>query len=71
MVIINVCSLKGHLTIHTTYILFQEPQEGIDERCPHANGLFDHDDPGICDKYLSCDNGIAHELPCVPRYLHH
>jgi len=47
----------------------QEPQEGIDERCPHANGLFDHDDPGICDKYISCDNGIAHELPCIPSLV--
>lgn len=42
----------------------QAKQEGIDERCERANGLFDHEDPTVCDRFYTCDNGTAHEMPC-------
>ena len=29
----------------------QEPQKGIDPRCPRANGFFDNEDPNVCDKF--------------------
>ena len=43
----------------------QEPQAGIDPRCPRANGIFDHEDPEECGKFYLCDKGVAHEMPCV------
>jgi len=43
----------------------QEPQTGIDPRCPRANGFFDHEDPAECGKFYLCDKGQAHEMPCV------
>jgi len=43
----------------------QEPQAGIDPRCPRANGIFDHEDPNECHKFYLCDKGTAHEMPCV------
>jgi len=43
----------------------QEPQKGIDPRCPRANGFFDHEDPAVCNKFYSCDKGVAFEMPCV------
>jgi len=42
----------------------QAKQEGIDERCERANGMFDHEDPTVCDRFYTCDNGTAHEMPC-------
>jgi len=42
----------------------QEPSEDKDPRCPKANGVFDHDDESICNKYLQCDGGRVFELPC-------
>lgn len=47
----------------------QPRQEGIDERCDRANGLFDHDDPAVCDRFLTCDNGTAHEIPCPTQLM--
>merc|ERR1719481_1523378 len=32
----------------------QEVTPGIDPRCPKANGIFDFDDPTVCDKYINC-----------------
>merc|ERR1711935_261391 len=43
----------------------QEPQAGIDPRCPRANGIFDHEDEDECHKFYLCDKGTAHEMPCV------
>ena len=43
----------------------QEPQAGIDPRCPRANGIFDHEDPNECGKFYLCDKGVAHEMPCT------
>merc|ERR1711983_419033 len=43
----------------------QEPQAGIDPRCPRANGIFDHEDPSECGKFYLCDKGVAHEMPCT------
>merc|ERR1711962_1950671 len=43
----------------------QARQAGIDDRCERANGLFDHEDPTVCDRFYSCDNGTAHEMPCA------
>jgi len=42
----------------------QAKQEGIDERCERAYGMFDHEDPAVCDRFYTCDNGTAHEMPC-------
>jgi len=42
----------------------QARQEGIDERCERANGMFDHEDPTVCNRFYTCDNGTAHEMPC-------
>ena len=47
-------------------LLIQERTEGIDERCPKANGYFNHQDPSVCDKYMNCDHGRYHEFPCAP-----
>eukprot|EP00096_Caligus_rogercresseyi_P001918 TRINITY_DN133_c0_g1_i8.p1 TRINITY_DN133_c0_g1~~TRINITY_DN133_c0_g1_i8.p1 ORF type:complete len:256 (-),score=69.56 TRINITY_DN133_c0_g1_i8:212-979(-) len=43
----------------------QEPILGIDKECERANGLFDHLDPAVCDKFVTCSNGTGHELPCT------
>jgi hypothetical protein len=43
----------------------QEPQAGIDPRCERANGIFDHEDPAVCSKFYTCDNGTAFEMPCA------
>ena len=42
----------------------QEPSPDSDPKCPKANGVFDHDDPAVCNKYIQCDNGRAFEFPC-------
>jgi len=47
----------------------QARQEGIDDRCERANGLFDHEDPNVCDKFYTCDNGTVHEMPCIPTLV--
>jgi len=44
--------------------LIQERTPGIDPRCEAANGIFNFDDPTVCDKYLACDKGRAFEMPC-------
>ncbi len=46
-------------------VFVQEPKTGIDERCPRANGFFDHVDPSVCDKFYSCDKGTAFEMSCA------
>jgi len=43
----------------------QARQAGIDDRCDRANGLFNHESPDVCDRFYSCDNGTAHEMPCA------
>lgn len=43
----------------------QEPATYSDEGCERANGFFDHLDPAVCDRFYSCDNGTAHEMPCA------
>ena len=44
--------------------LIQERTPGIDPRCEAANGIFNFDDPLVCDKYINCDKGRAFEMPC-------
>jgi hypothetical protein len=29
----------------------EEPETGIDAKCPRANGFFNHESPTVCDKY--------------------
>lgn len=50
-------------------IYVQEPQEGIDARCPRANGVFDHDDPDVCNKFYQCADGVPHEIACASPLL--
>ena len=45
-------------------VLIQERTPGIDPRCEAANGIFNFDDPAVCDKYINCDQGRAFEMPC-------
>merc|ERR1712029_850310 len=45
-------------------IYVQEPSEDRDPKCERANGVFNHPDESVCDKYIQCDNGNAFELPC-------
>merc|ERR1712038_2050028 len=47
----------------------QARQEGIDDRCERANGMFDHEDPTVCDRFYTCDNGTVHEMPCIPTLV--
>jgi len=49
--------------------LVQEVTVGIDPRCPKANGIFNFDDPAVCDRYLNCDKGVAFEMPCPAPLL--
>jgi len=42
----------------------QEPSPDRDEKCEKANGVFNHPDETVCDKYIQCDNGRAFEFPC-------
>jgi len=42
----------------------QEPSEDRDPKCEKANGVFNHPDENVCDKYIQCDNGRAFEFPC-------
>ncbi len=43
----------------------QEPTPGLDERCPRANGIFDHLDPAECSKFYTCDKGEVYEYSCA------
>jgi len=49
--------------------LIQELTPGIDPRCGAAWGYFEYFDEvqnkTDCTKYWNCDNGVAHEMPCV------
>ncbi len=48
----------------------QDRAPGSDPRCEKANGVFNHDDPRVCNKYLNCDKGVAFEMPCPdPLYF--
>ncbi len=42
----------------------QEPTPGLDERCPRANGVFDHENPNECSKFYTCDKGEVFEMFC-------
>jgi len=42
----------------------QEPSEEKDPRCERANGVFNHPDETVCDKYIQCGSGNAFEQPC-------
>merc|ERR1711874_527096 len=42
----------------------QEPSPDRDEKCEKANGVFNHPDESVGDKYIQCDNGRAFEFPC-------
>merc|ERR1711874_586790 len=42
----------------------QEPSPDRDEKCEKVNGVFNHPDESVCDKYIQCDNGRAFEFPC-------
>lgn len=48
-------------------VYLQEPSEERDERCPRANGIFDHESD--CGKFYLCDKGTAHELDCIPGLM--
>jgi hypothetical protein len=37
--------------------------------CPERNGLFEHDDPTVCNKFYYCDKGTAYELSCPTPLL--
>jgi len=45
-------------------IYVQEPTPDRDPKCERANGVFNHPDENVCDKYIQCDNGNAFEFPC-------
>lgn len=53
--------LEGEKNIHSKRMVsgyrafVQEPQKGIDPRCPRANGFFDHEDPAVCNKFYRED----------------
>lgn len=42
----------------------QEPSPDRDPKCEKANGVFNHPDETVCNKYIQCDNGRAFEFPC-------
>ena len=54
---------KNFLEISLTAIV-QEPSPDRDPKCERANGVFNHYDENVCDKYIQCDDGRAFELPC-------
>lgn len=43
----------------------QEPETGIDPKCPRANGFFNHESITVCDKFYNCVHGTPYELPCA------
>jgi len=43
----------------------QEPEEGLDERCPRANGYFNHEDENNCVNYYNCVYGHPHPYGCT------
>ena len=45
-------------------IYVQEPSPDRDPKCERANGVFNHPEENVCDKYIQCDNGRAFEFPC-------
>jgi len=45
-------------------IYVQEPSPDRDPKCERANGVFNHPEENVCDKYIQCDNGNAFEFPC-------
>jgi hypothetical protein len=60
----EVCKHK-YTVVCGDRVFVQKPQKGIDPRCPHANGFYDHDDPSVCNKFYNCDKGTAFEMPCA------
>ncbi|XP_029155899.1 protein obstructor-E-like [Nylanderia fulva] len=48
--------------------LLQEPQPS--KGCPRANGIFSHEDPTACDRFVNCIDGVAQVVPCPPGLIY-
>lgn len=46
----------------------EEPQPS--KGCPRANGIFGHDDPTACDRFVNCIDGVAQVVPCPPSLIY-
>jgi len=42
----------------------QEPEAGLDPKCYRANGFFNHEQEGVCNKYYNCVHGFPHVYDC-------
>jgi len=40
-----------------------------DPRCERANGIFNHVDESVCNRYTNCANGVYYDLPCPPTLI--
>ncbi|KAL6258684.1 protein obstructor-E-like [Pogonomyrmex barbatus] len=48
--------------------LLQEPQPS--KGCPRANGIFSHEDPNACDRFVNCIDGVVQVVPCPPGLIY-
>lgn len=45
--------------------MIAEPPQPTSEFCPRRNGVFEHPDKTICDRFFNCDDGVHSENPCA------
>ncbi len=45
---------------------FAEPPKGPNDLCPRLNGFYAHPDPGVCNIFYACVEGVAEEYTCAP-----
>lgn len=43
---------------------FSEDPKGVNDLCPRLNGFYAHPDPGVCDIFYACVDGVAEEYTC-------
>ncbi len=43
-----------------------EDPKGPNDLCPRRNGFYAHPDPGVCNIFYACVEGVAEEYTCAP-----
>merc|ERR1711992_358466 len=43
-----------------------QPPKGPNDLCPRLNGFYAHPDPGVCNIFYACVEGVAEEYTCSP-----
>ncbi len=48
----------------STTTFFSEDPKGPNDLCPRRNGFYAHPDPGVCNVFYACVDGVAEEYTC-------